>query len=138
MRLTAKLRRSLAVPATAGLTALLIAAVAAPASADTSNVRNTAFQANTGHLFIYYPSNNSHTDTGLGVAAGTSPSYAGSTSSGLAVAFHAATGHLRFYTATNAGHRDTGLGMAAGTSTSIEPATAGLHMAFPPDTAHRR
>jgi hypothetical protein len=77
MRLTAKPRRSLALPATAGLTALLIAAFAAPASADTSNVRATAFQANTGHLFIYQPSNNSHTDTGLGMAGGTSPSYAG-------------------------------------------------------------
>src|SRR5690349_11024492 len=99
MRLTAKLRHSLALPATAGLTALLITAVAAPASADTSTVRNTAFQANTGHLFLYFPGNNGHTDTGLGMAGGTSPSYAGTPSSGDAVAFHANNGHLWFYTA---------------------------------------
>src|SRR5258708_18152101 len=114
MRLTAKLRRSLALPATLGLTALLIAAVAAPASANTSNVRPTAFQANTSHLFIYYPSNNSHTDTGLGMAGGTSPSYAaaGTLAGGVAIAFQATTGHLWFYTSTNARNRDTGLGMA--------------------------
>jgi hypothetical protein len=73
-----------------------------------------AFRANTGLLCIYTPlgglfssSENSHLCTGLGVAAGTSPSIAPND----IVAFEAAsTYHLWYYQIALSGH-DTGLGM---------------------------
>jgi hypothetical protein len=85
--------------AIAGLTVLLIIGVAGPANAST--IGQIAFQASTGHLFTYDPSNNSHIDTGLGIAAGTSPSI-DRYSSGFDVAFQASsTGILWTYEPAN-------------------------------------
>jgi hypothetical protein len=78
----------------------------------------TAFQANTGDLWIYTPTNTGNRNTGLGMAAGTSPAIAAS-SSGFETAFQADTGDLWIYTPTNTGNRNTGLGMAPGTSPAI-------------------
>jgi hypothetical protein len=78
-----------------------------------------AFEANTGHLFVYDPANNSHVDSGLGMKAGTSPSIVTDPSGGYVVAFQANTGDLYSYdTATN-GSSNAGLGMQAGTSPAI-------------------
>jgi hypothetical protein len=117
-------------PANAGqrATDLGTAAGTSPSIAD----GETAFQANaTGDLWLHTPAGN--VDTGLGMAAKTSPAIAVS-SGGLETAFQADTGELWVYTPANAGHRDTGLGMAAGTSPAIAPDGSGFAVAFQANT----
>ena len=112
------------------LAASLLAAGAPSASAATINDQ-VAFQANTGHLYTYDPANKSSTDGGLGMKAGTSPSFAGGE-----VAFQANTGHLYTYDPANKSSTDAGLGMAAGTSPAIEPDGSGYAVAFQANTGH--
>ncbi|HEY2444063.1 MAG TPA: S53 family peptidase [Streptosporangiaceae bacterium] len=92
-----------------------------------------AFQASTGHLWVEGSGGTS--DTGLGMAAKTSPSIAGLTGGGYEVAFQASTGHL--WVEGSGGTGDTGLGMAAGTSPSIVALPGGgYEVAFQASTGH--
>jgi hypothetical protein len=54
-------------------TGLGMAAKTSPAIAVSSGGLETAFQADTGELWVYTPANAGHRDTGLGMTAGTSP-----------------------------------------------------------------
>src|SRR5450755_2886296 len=112
------------------LAASLLAAGAPSASAATINDQ-VAFQANTGHLYTYDPANKSSTDGGLGMKAGTSPSFAGGE-----VAFQANTGHLYTYDPANKSSTDAGLGMAAATSPAIAANGSGHEVAFQANTGH--
>src|SRR5689334_4829589 len=114
MHLLAKHRRSLALSAIAGLTALFTVATAGAASAQSvigssSLAPVAAFKANTSLLWIYDP-NTGNTNTGLGIRSNTSPAIAVSPNGTYEVAFQDnSLHHLFIYTPTNAGHRDTGL-----------------------------
>jgi hypothetical protein len=72
---------------------------------------------NIGLDHLIWTNSSAHTDTGLGVAAGTSPSITALGDGGYEVAFRAANGHL--WTAGEGGSKDWGLGVAPGTSPSI-------------------
>jgi hypothetical protein len=85
-----------------------------------------AFQANTGSLWIVGP--NGRDDTGLGMAAGTSPSYTFQTNGRYVVAVQANTGEL--WTVDQFNATPMGLGMAAGTSPSISRQSTGSQIAF--------
>jgi hypothetical protein len=90
-----------------------------------------AFQANTTTLWLTGPGTPGN--TGLGMAAGTSPSITRLTTGGYQVAFQANTGRL--WTTGSAGTADLGLGMAAGTSPSITAlANGGYQIAFQANT----
>ena len=92
-----------------------------------------AFQANTGILWVVGPAGPGA--TGLGMAAGTSPSIARLAGGGFQAAFQANTGHL--WVTGSAGTGDTGLGMAAGTSPSITALSGGgYQVAFQANTTH--
>ncbi len=92
-----------------------------------------AFQASTGNLWVTGPAGSSN--TGLGMAAGTSPSITGLTGGGYEVAFQASTGNL--WVTGPAGSSNTGLGMAAGTSPSIAALPGGgYEVAFQASTGH--
>jgi hypothetical protein len=94
-----------------------------------------AFQADTlhaagnGRLWIYFPQGNGHTDSGLTMKAGTSPSI----SQTDRVAFQGSNGHLWYYDIGASGH-DVNLGMAAGTNPSIS--ADGTEIAFQANTGH--
>jgi hypothetical protein len=92
----------------------------------------TAFQANTGDQWIYTPTNTGDRDTGLGMAAGTSPAIAPNGSGGFETALQANTGDLWIDTPT--GNVDTSLGMAAGTSPAIADSSSGFETAFQANT----
>jgi hypothetical protein len=77
----------------------------------------TAFQANTTDLWIYDPFNAGGRDTGLGMAAKTSPAIAPNGSGGFESAFQANSHKLWIH--SSAGNVNTGLGMAPGTSPSV-------------------
>jgi hypothetical protein len=83
-----------------------------------------AFQANTGHLFIYYPSNNSHADSNLGMAGGTSPSIAALNGSvnGYGISFQANTGHLFVSNALDNSHADTAALICPRSARSVQSA----------------
>jgi hypothetical protein len=87
----------------------------------------TAFQANTGDLWVDTPANAGNRNTGLGMAVKTSPSIADGE-----VAFQANTGDL--WLDTPSGNVNTGLGMAAGTSPAIAVSSGGLETAFQANT----
>jgi hypothetical protein len=89
-----------------------------------------AFQANTGHLMIWYTGLGSGIDTGLGMAAESSPSITDLGGGAYEVAFRANTGHLWTYCSCSGAH-DTGLGVETGTSPSIaDIGVAGWMVAF--------
>jgi hypothetical protein len=79
---------------------------------------NIAFQANTGHLLILNAKTGSGVDTGLGMAAGSSPSITELGGGAYEVAFVANTGRLWTYCSCSGGH-ETGMGVETGTSPSI-------------------
>jgi Ca2+-binding RTX toxin-like protein len=83
-------------------------------------VPQIAFQANTGNLDITGTG-----DTGLAMAAGTSPSIDAAGN----VAFQGSNGNLWTYAGNGNGTTDTGAAMMAGTSPSIQP---GLGFTAPP------
>jgi hypothetical protein len=90
-----------------------------------------AFQANTGALWVVGPGGPGN--TGLGMAAGTSPSLTRLTNGGIQVAFQANTGTL--WTWGSAGTGNLGFGMAAGTSPSITALpNGGYQIAFQANT----
>jgi uncharacterized protein YneR len=90
-----------------------------------------AFQANNSHLWYYTATNAGHRDTGLGMAADTSPSIAASGE----VAFQGANNHLWLYDPSTGGSRDTGLGMETGSSPAIVSlAGGGYEIAFQANT----
>jgi hypothetical protein len=91
-----------------------------------------AFQANTGILWVVGPGGPGA--TGLGMAAGTSPSIARLAGGGFQAAFQANTGHL--WVTGSAGTGDTGLGMAANTSPSITALGGSYQVAFQASTTH--
>src|ERR1039457_4775651 len=144
MPLRVRLRRALALPAIAALTALLTFIGAGTASADPVPIGlpigEVAFQANTNHLFVYNSANNAHADVGFGMAAGTSPALStlpsGAGELTAPVAFQANSGVLwLYYPATN-GHTDTGLHMAPGTSPSVAPGSDDFAVAFQGSNGH--
>jgi uncharacterized protein YneR len=91
-----------------------------------------AFQANTGHLWYFTPSNAGNRDTGLGMANGTSPAIA---SSGEVAFQGGGNNHLWLYDPSTGGNRDTGLGMKPGTSPAIVSlAGGGYEIAFQANT----
>jgi len=79
-----------------------------------ANNDEIAFQANTGYLWTWTPSGGGH-DTGLKMAAGTSPSI----DSYGDIAFQGPHGNL--WVTGPGGTYNLGLGMAKGTSPSIQP-----------------
>ncbi len=83
---------------------------------------NTAFQANTGHLWSIQGTSGG--DQGLGMWAGTRPSYA-SISGEPVMAFEANTGVLWYRNLTEPGGTDTGQAMAQGTDPSITALVGG-------------
>ncbi len=96
-----------------------------------------AFDANngSGYLYTYNSGTGSATNTGLGVASGTSPSIA-DTSDGWVVAFHAANGDLYTYNVDTGTAIDTQQGMASGTSPSIAASpSGGFEVAFQANTS---
>jgi hypothetical protein len=86
-----------------------------------------AFQASTGHLWV--EGSGGTGDTGLGMAAGTSPSIAGLPGGGYEVAFQASTGHL--WVEGSGGTGDTGLSMMAGTSPALAELPPGPNQWYP-------
>jgi hypothetical protein len=113
------------------LTGLLAVAGAGPASAATAPFSGlVAFEASgSAHLWLYNPANDDRSDTGLGMAPGTS-SPAIVDEAGYQVAFQSAGQRLCVYPVGGTNHC-TGLGMATGTSPSIagDP-SGGVEVAF--------
>jgi CHAP domain len=92
-----------------------------------------AFQANNSHLWYDTPSNSGNRDTGLGMAAGTSPSIAASGE----VAFQANNNHLWLFDPSTGANRDTGLGMEGDTSPAIVSLSGGgYQIAFQANNNH--
>ncbi|MFJ9908954.1 hypothetical protein ACIRVK_40000 [Streptomyces sp. NPDC101152] len=87
-----------------------------------------AYQGTNGDLWVMAPDGTA-TDTGLGMAAGTSPSITATTASGYAVAFQANNGVLWTYSSTAGGH-SAGYGMAQNSSPSLTLTSAGIAIAF--------
>ncbi|MEJ3747465.1 hypothetical protein WEI85_29780 [Actinomycetes bacterium KLBMP 9797] len=83
--------------------------------AEATGAVQTAFQANTGKLYLLAQSGGSATD--LGMAPGTSPASAALALGGHVTVFQANTGSL--WVSTPAGTTDTKLGMMPGTSPSV-------------------
>lgn len=95
-----------------------------------------AFQANTGHLWVY-SSTGSATDLRLGMAAGTSPAITTLADGRVQIAFQANTGNLWTSKAAIYTGSDLHLGMATGTSPSIAGlAGGGFVIAFQANTTH--
>ena len=86
------------------------------ASAATDSYR-IAFQSTSNILYYTTPANAGQRDTGLVMAAGTSPAIA---SSGE-VAFQGKNNDLWLYDPATGGYRDAGLGMSFTTSPAIDP-----------------
>jgi CHAP domain len=92
-----------------------------------------AFEANNSHLWYDTPSNSGNRDTGLGMAADTSPSIAASGE----VAFQANNNHLWLYDPSTGASRDTGLGMEGDTSPAIVSLSGGgYEIAFQANNNH--
>jgi uncharacterized protein YneR len=92
-----------------------------------------AFQANNSHLWYDTPSNSGNRDTGLGMAADTSPSIAASGE----VAFQANNNHLWLYDPSTGASRDTGLGLEGDTSPAIVSLSGGgYEIAFQANNNH--
>jgi hypothetical protein len=131
MRLSAQLRRRLALPLAAALAVVPVAALAPSASAATTYYYAIAYEAVSNQHLWYYDSTSGAHDTGLAMAYGssgtitTSPAIVFDNSGYYVIAFQANTahgagsGHLFIYTPVGNAHLDTGLGMNPGTSPSI-------------------
>ncbi|GHI10074.1 hypothetical protein [Streptomyces cellostaticus] len=87
-----------------------------------------AYQGANGDLWVVAPDGTA-TDTGLGMAAGTSPSITATGASSFTVAFQANTGALWTYSSATGG-RSVGFGMAQGTSPSVTLTSAGIAIAY--------
>lgn len=99
-----------------------------------SGALETAFQANTGYLWVYSPANGTTTSLGLGMMAGTSPSITSLSNGGYMIAFQANTGSLWLYSSTS-GAWPLYLGMAGGTSPAAATQSNGtVQVAFQANT----
>jgi hypothetical protein len=92
-----------------------------PAITPSGSGYETAFEANTTHLWTFGSAD--ETDRDLGMASGTSPAIAQLATGGYETAFQANT--TRLWTFGTVSQGDTGLGMAPGTSPSIAALQAG-------------
>jgi hypothetical protein len=113
----------------------IVTSTGPPVRSDTSpslfNVGNNyeaAYQGTDGHLWVVSPTG-AATDTGLAMAAGTSPSITATDSTNFTVAFQAPTTYLWTYS-SKTGARNVGLSMAPGTSPSATLTTDGVAIAY--------
>jgi hypothetical protein len=95
-----------------------------------------AFQANTGHLYLYDPATGGSSSVNLGIEVGTSPSIAVAPSGAFEVAFEASnTDDLWVYNSVTGLGTNSNLGMEMGTSPSIAVSASGaFEVAFESNT----